>query len=122
MAAHSLGSVKVLVQVLDLLGLPPLGVPRLDDAPTLADLVDAKAKRGDTASVWHHDHPAHATVTNTHPDTRPTATVTGLGSCRPGDTARWQHPPAAERPARHLTRHRPARPAHNHRTPDRPGR
>ena len=25
--------------VLDLLGLPPLGVPRLDDAPTLADLV-----------------------------------------------------------------------------------
>jgi hypothetical protein len=26
--------------VLDLLGLPPLGVPRLDDAPSLADLVD----------------------------------------------------------------------------------
>jgi len=45
MAAHSLGSVKVLVQVLDLLGLPPLGVPRLDDAPTLADLVDAKSRR-----------------------------------------------------------------------------
>ena len=30
--------------VLDLLGLPPLGVPRLDDAPTLADLVDTTAK------------------------------------------------------------------------------
>ncbi|MFL6163669.1 MAG: alkaline phosphatase family protein [Jatrophihabitantaceae bacterium] len=27
--------------VLELLGLPPLGVPRLDDAPSLADLVDA---------------------------------------------------------------------------------
>jgi hypothetical protein len=26
--------------VLDLLGLPPLGVPRLDDAPSLADLVE----------------------------------------------------------------------------------
>ncbi len=26
--------------VLDLLGLPPLGVPRLDDAPSLADLID----------------------------------------------------------------------------------
>ncbi len=26
--------------VLDLIGLPPLGVPRLDDAPSLADLVD----------------------------------------------------------------------------------
>ncbi len=30
--------------VLDLLGLPPLGVPRLDGAPTLADLVDTTAK------------------------------------------------------------------------------
>jgi len=30
--------------VLDLLGLPPLGVPRLDNAPTLADLVDTGAK------------------------------------------------------------------------------
>jgi len=30
--------------VLDLLGLPPLGVPRLDSAPTLADLVDTAAK------------------------------------------------------------------------------
>ena len=29
--------------VLDLLGLPPLGVPRLDDAVSLADLVDAAA-------------------------------------------------------------------------------
>ncbi|TAM93116.1 MAG: hypothetical protein EPN43_01265 [Jatrophihabitans sp.] len=29
--------------VLDLLGLPPLGVPRLDDAPSLADLVDPAA-------------------------------------------------------------------------------
>jgi len=29
--------------VLDLLGLPPLGVPRLDDAPSLADLVDPNA-------------------------------------------------------------------------------
>src|SRR4051794_21894163 len=29
--------------VLDLLGLPPLGVPRLDDAPSLADLVDRPA-------------------------------------------------------------------------------
>ncbi|HEV7205670.1 MAG TPA: alkaline phosphatase family protein, partial [Jatrophihabitans sp.] len=29
--------------VLDLLGLPPLGVPRLDDAPSLADLVDTAA-------------------------------------------------------------------------------
>jgi len=29
--------------VLDLLGLPPLGVPRLDDAPSLADLVDPTA-------------------------------------------------------------------------------
>src|SRR6202045_3007428 len=29
--------------VLDLLGLPPLGVPRLDDAPSLADLVDTSA-------------------------------------------------------------------------------
>jgi len=27
--------------VLDLLGLPPLGVPRLDQAPSLADLLDA---------------------------------------------------------------------------------
>ena len=27
--------------VLDLLGLPPLGVPRVDDAPSLADLVDS---------------------------------------------------------------------------------
>jgi hypothetical protein len=26
--------------VLDLLGLPPLGVPRLDGAPSLADLID----------------------------------------------------------------------------------
>ena len=52
MAAHSLGSVKVLVQVLDLLGLPPLGVPRLDDAPTLADLVDAKAKPAVTPPAY----------------------------------------------------------------------
>jgi hypothetical protein len=29
--------------VLDLLGLPPLGVPRLDGAPSLADLVDTSA-------------------------------------------------------------------------------
>jgi hypothetical protein len=29
--------------VLDLLGLPPLGVPRLDNAVSLADLVDNKA-------------------------------------------------------------------------------
>jgi hypothetical protein len=29
--------------VLDLLGLPPLGVPRLDNAPSLADLVDTAA-------------------------------------------------------------------------------
>ncbi|HET9647128.1 MAG TPA: alkaline phosphatase family protein [Microlunatus sp.] len=29
--------------VLDLLGLPPLGVPRLDDAPSLADLIDPTA-------------------------------------------------------------------------------
>jgi hypothetical protein len=27
--------------VLDLLGLPPLGVPRVDDAPSLADLVNS---------------------------------------------------------------------------------
>jgi hypothetical protein len=29
--------------LLDLLGLPPLGVPRLDDAPSLADLVGTSA-------------------------------------------------------------------------------
>jgi len=43
---------EVLVQVLDLLGLPPLGVPRLDDAPTLADLVDAKAKPAVTPPAY----------------------------------------------------------------------
>jgi hypothetical protein len=30
--------------VLDLLGLPPLGVPRLDDASSLADLVDVSLR------------------------------------------------------------------------------
>jgi len=102
MAAHSLGSVKVLVQVLDLLGLPPLGVPRLDDAPALADLVDAKAKPAVTP-------PAYGTTITQPTPPSPTPTPTPV-------------PPAADRPARHLTRHRPARPAHNHRTPDRPGR
>jgi phospholipase C len=40
--------------VLDLLGLPPLGVPRLDDAPSLADLVDT--------SLSHPLPPAFATT------------------------------------------------------------
>jgi len=45
-----------------------------------------------------------AAGTGTHPDTRPTATLTRHSRRRPGDTARPQHPPAAERPARHQSR------------------
>jgi hypothetical protein len=35
--------VSITKTVLDLLGLPPLGVPRVDDAPTLADLITTSA-------------------------------------------------------------------------------
>jgi len=95
--------------VLDLLGLPPLGVPRLDTAPTLADLVDTTATPSAPppaygTTITQPTPPSPAPTTNT----RPTATLTGLSRRRPGDTARRQHPPAAERPARHLTRHRPS--------------
>ncbi len=38
--------------VLDLLGLPPLGVPRLDTAPTLVDLVDTAAKPSVTPPAY----------------------------------------------------------------------
>ena len=38
--------------VLDLLGLPPLGVPRLDDAPSLADLVDTAATPSPTPPAY----------------------------------------------------------------------
>ena len=49
--------------VLDLLGLPPLGVPRLDDAPTLADLVDT------TASMAPTPPPFGTTITQPTPPT-----------------------------------------------------
>jgi hypothetical protein len=52
--------------VLDLLGLPPLGVPRVDDAPSLADLIDT--------SVSNPPPPAFGT-TITQP-TPPTPTPT----------------------------------------------
>jgi len=38
--------------VLDLLGLPPLGVPRLDSSPTLADLVDTTATPSATPAPY----------------------------------------------------------------------
>lgn len=50
--------------LLDLLGLPPLGVPRLDGAPSLADLVDASASNppppayGTTITQPTPPHPA----------------------------------------------------------------
>jgi hypothetical protein len=37
---------------IDLLGLPPLGVPRVDDAPSLADLVDASAPASPTPPAF----------------------------------------------------------------------
>ncbi|MCU1607369.1 MAG: hypothetical protein JWP46_3834 [Modestobacter sp.] len=49
--------------VLDLLGLPPLGVPRLDDAPDLADLV------ADTATT--PPPPAYGTTITQPPPPRP---------------------------------------------------
>jgi len=99
--------------VLDLLGLPSLGVHRPDPCRPRGHRREAI---GIAAGVWNHNQPAAAI---THPAIRPTATLTGLSGGRPGDTARWEHPPAAERPARHLTRHEPTRPAHTHRTPER---
>ena len=56
--------------VLDLLGLPPLGVPRLDDAPSLADLVDPPPGNPRTAPVRHHHHPTHPATTDARPRTR----------------------------------------------------
>jgi hypothetical protein len=52
--------------VLDLLGLPPLGVPRLDDAPDLADLV------ADTATT--PPPPAYGTTITQPPPPRPAPT------------------------------------------------
>ena len=45
--------------VLDLLGLPPLGVPRLDEAPNLANLIDPNR---------HADPPPAYGTTMTLPD------------------------------------------------------
>ncbi len=57
--------------VLDLLGLPPLGVPRLDDAPTLADLVDTTATPSPTP-------PAYGTTITQPTPPSPTPTPTPL--------------------------------------------
>ena len=51
--------------VLDLLGLPPLGVPRLDGAPSLADLVDT------TATPAAPPPPYGATITQPRPPSPP---------------------------------------------------
>lgn len=56
--------------VLDLLGLPPLGVPRLDSSPTLADLVDTTATPSATPA------PYGTTITQpTPPSPAPTPTA-----------------------------------------------
>jgi hypothetical protein len=55
--------------VLDLLGLPPLGVPRLDDAPTLADLVD-------TTTTPSSPPPPHGTTITQPTAPSPTPTPT----------------------------------------------
>jgi len=57
--------------VLDLLGLPPLGVSRLDDAPTLADLIDPTATPPPTP-------PAYGTVITQPTPPSPTPTPTPL--------------------------------------------
>jgi len=92
--------------VLDLLGLPPLGVPRLDDAPTLADLVDTTAKPSPPPPAHgarRHHHPTDITNTDAHPHTGPTATLTAHHSRRPRHPARRQHPATTQRPTRHLS-------------------
>jgi hypothetical protein len=53
--------------VLDLLGLPPLGVPRVDDAPSLADLVDSSVS---------NPRPPVCGTTITQPTPPPTLTST----------------------------------------------
>ena len=55
--------------VLDLLGLPPLGVPRLDEAPSLADLVDPTTSINPTPPAYG------TTITQPTPPT-PTPTPT----------------------------------------------
>ena len=92
--------------VLDLLGLPPLGVPRLDDAPTLADLVDPTAPPSPPppASAPTITQPTAPTPTPAPrpapaPPARTASAAVGPVLLRDGTTL-----PPPERPTRHLTR------------------
>ena len=91
--------------VLDLLGLPPLGVPRLDDAPSLTDLINPQASSPQTTRLRHHHHPTHTTTTD--PDPRPhTPTASQhIDTCRAGNPTRRLTAAPTQRPTRHLTHH-----------------
>ncbi|MGI8870510.1 MAG: hypothetical protein ACR2F6_17100 [Mycobacteriales bacterium] len=96
--------------VLDLLGLPALGVPRLDDTPSLADLIDTTTNPAPPPPAYG------STITQPippppHPDPHAGATAANghLGRRRPSDPAgRLRHAPT-KRPASQL-RHRDANP------------
>jgi len=69
--------------VLDLLGLPPLGVPRLDSAPTLADLVDTAAKPSAAP-------PAKAAGPSSRPRAAPVLSGRDTGLWRRSRAAGWR--------------------------------
>ncbi|MCA1695709.1 MAG: hypothetical protein LC749_13825 [Actinobacteria bacterium] len=91
--------VSVAKTVLDLLGLPPLGVPRLDQAPTLVDLIAPTASTppppvfGTTITP---PTPPHPTPAPTPPPPPPAGTSALVGSVilRDGSTL----PPPSDQP------------------------
>ena len=97
--------------VLDLLGLPPLGVPRLDGAPSLANLVDTTASNPPPpaygTTVTQPAPPEADARSRTLPPRRPAAPSRSgrcccatAAPCRPPTTSRYTpnpHPPAQNR-------------------------
>ena len=87
--------------VLDLLGLPPLGVPRLDQAPSLVDLI------APTRQPPHHPrsaphHPAQSTTADPHPEPHAPTTSQHLDPRGTGDPARRHHPAPTQRSTRQI--------------------
>jgi hypothetical protein len=99
--------------VLDLLGLPPLGVTRLDDAPTLVDLINlhpATPTPPPFGSTITQPSPPHPTPAPNPTPPPPASTSTPVGAVTLRDGSHCPHPttnpsinpiPPRRLPARH---------------------